>query len=240
MILTGFHAIEEYCRTGKRGIIYYSKENARIKKVTAGTAGKAITVKKVSGKELQELSQGAETRGIILKTEEPFLPPVSLGLFLQQLHGEESLVVILDSVTDPHNLGAVLRSAAQFGVDLVVIPSRRSAGSSTIVAKTSAGSSVLVPMAVESNLVQAIEKLKREGFWIYGADMSGESLCRSTFSGRIALVMGSEGKGIRDLVKKQCDFIVSIPTTGKIDSLNISVAAGIFLYEMYRQRESCP
>lgn len=234
-MLTGYHAIEEVLSVrGGACSLYYSKENSRINTLLSIAKNKGIPVQRVSPKELEKLAQGEETRGVLLiQKETPNV--INLDLFLRTLRRDTALVLLLDGITDPHNLGAVLRSAAQFNADLVVVPSNRSIKDSDIVSRTSAGASIYVPVTSETNLVRSINKLKKSGFWVYGADMGGTPVYKTKFSGKIALVLGSEGKGMRDLVEKSCDFIVSIPTTGKIDSLNISVAAGILLYEIYRQ-----
>ena len=144
-------------------------------------------------------------------------------------------VVMLDSVTDPHNVGAILRSCDQFGAALAVIPEHKSASDiagNEVIGRTSAGASAWVPVAIVNNLVRAAEQLKEAGFWIYGADAGGENCRKIDFADKSVIIMGSEGTGIAQLLEKQCDTIVSIPTCGKIDSLNVSVAAGVLLYEL--------
>ena len=146
---------------------------------------------------------------------------------------------MLDGVTDPHNIGAILRSCDQFGIDVLVVPERRSASplqDSQTIARTSAGASAWVPTATVTNLVRTVEQLKEAGFWIFGADANGTPAPETQFPGRTCLIMGSEGSGISRLLARSCDTIVSIPTCGKIDSLNVSVAAGVLLYERYRQQ----
>ena len=148
-------------------------------------------------------------------------------------------VVILDKVTDPHNVGAIIRSCDQFGASLVILPEHNSASDiegNEVIGRTSAGASAWVPVAIVNNLVRAVEKLKAAGFWIYGADAGGETLGKIDFPKKTCIIMGSEGTGISQLLEKQCDSIVSIPTCGKIDSLNVSVAAGVLLYELYRRQ----
>ena len=145
------------------------------------------------------------------------------------------IVVILDSITDPHNVGAILRSCDQFGASLVVIPEHNSASDiagNEVIGRTSAGASAWVPVAIVNNLVRAAEQLKSAGFWVYGADAGGQNCRTIDFPAKSVLIMGSEGTGIASLLEKQCDTIVSIPTCGKIDSLNVSVAAGVLLYEL--------
>ena len=149
-----------------------------------------------------------------------------------------STVLVLDSVTDPHNVGAIIRSCDQFGTSLVILPQARSANDiahNEVIARSSAGAAAWVPVSVVPNTVRAVQRLKETGFWVYGADAGGETLGSVDFARRTVIVMGSEGKGISPLLAKNCDAIVSIPTCGKIDSLNVSVAAGILLYERYRR-----
>ena len=148
-------------------------------------------------------------------------------------------VVILDRVTDPHNVGAIIRSCDQFGASLVIIPEHNSANDiagNEVISRTSAGASAWVSVAIVNNLVRAAEQLKEAGFWIYGADAGGDTCGKIEFAKKTAIIMGSEGSGISQLLEKQCDSIVSIPTCGKIDSLNVSVAAGVLLYELYRRQ----
>ena len=142
----------------------------------------------------------------------------------------------MDSITDPHNFGAILRTAETAGVHGVIIPKRRSVGLNATVGKTSAGAIEYVPVARVTNLVRTMEELKKEGIWIACADMKGDDYFDAALDGAIALVIGSEGEGVSRLVKENCDFTVSIPMYGRISSLNASVAAGLMMYEVVRQR----
>jgi 23S rRNA (guanosine2251-2'-O)-methyltransferase len=151
--------------------------------------------------------------------------------------GEEPLVLILAELEDPHNFGAILRTAEAVGVHGVIIPKRRSVQLNATVAKVSSGAAEYVPVARVANLGQAVEKLKDFGLWITGADMHGENiLWEANLTGPLALVIGGEGRGIPKLLKEKCDFLISIPMKGKISSLNASAAASIFLFEVLRQR----
>src|SRR5882757_8176303 len=151
--------------------------------------------------------------------------------------GQYSLVVVLDGVEDPHNLGAILRTADAAGADGVVIPERRAAGITGTVAKASAGASEHLPVAKVTNIARSLEDLKAKEFWIVGLDERGkQSYIDIDYKMNCALVFGAEGKGLHDLVAKKCDFLVSIPMLGKVPSLNVSVAAGVMLYEIVRQR----
>lgn len=150
--------------------------------------------------------------------------------------GEPPLFILCDELEDPHNLGAILRTAEAVGAHGVIIPKRRSAGLTTAVYKASAGAAEYVPVARVSNLVDAMKELKRRGVWLYGLDMDGESWCGADLQGAAAVVVGAEGAGIGRLVREQCDFILSLPMRGKVSSLNASVACGVALYEAARQR----
>ncbi len=149
---------------------------------------------------------------------------------------EEPLVVLLDGLEDPHNLGAVLRSADGAGAHGVIIPARRAVGLTEVVAKSSAGAVEYVPVAKVTNLSAAIEELKAAGLWICAVDMDGENYTDAKLTGPLALVIGGEGQGVSRLVKEKCDFTVSIPMKGRVNSLNASNAAAVLLYEVVRQR----
>ena len=150
--------------------------------------------------------------------------------------GEAPFLVLCDGIEDGHNLGAIIRSAEAGGAHGVVIPKRRSVGLNYTVAKTACGALEYLPVARVSNLNQTIELLKKRGIWVYAADMDGTPWCQTNFDGGVALVIGSEGSGVSALVKKNCDAVVSLPMQGKVNSLNASVAAGILIYEVTRQR----
>ena len=149
---------------------------------------------------------------------------------------EPPLIVVCDEISDPHNLGAIIRTANLAGAHGVVIPKRRAVGLTATVAKASAGAINYTPVAKVTNLSQTIETLKQEGMWFVCADMGGSTMYDLNLTGPIGLVMGNEGSGVSDLVKKHCDFVASIPMKGDIDSLNVSVATGVLTYEIVRQR----
>jgi 23S rRNA (guanosine2251-2'-O)-methyltransferase len=156
---------------------------------------------------------------------------------LKTIGGSNPLILLLDELNDPHNLGAVLRSADQFAVDLVVTTVRRSVSETPVVIRTSAGASRYVSLIAVPNLVQAIDLCKSRDYWIYGADVNGLSLEKQNFQGPVALVMGGEHRGLRRLVRERCDLLGRIPAGGHVDSFNVSVAAGILLYEVRRQQD---
>ena len=241
----GYHAIEEALKKAGMGSTLYVQRQGgeRIEALVmeAKLTGK-VAVKKLSKDELERMMPGADVRGAILDLGGPRrgasrLIETSVEEFCERLGEDDgALVLILDGITDPHNLGAILRSADQFGVDLVMIPERRAVQANETVVKVSSGAAQYVPISVVTNLTREIKLLKDNGFWIYGADMAGEDSYSMAFPRRTAIVMGSEGDGISQLVRKNCDHIISIPMQGHIDSLNVSVAAGILLYEFRRPR----
>ena len=250
-IYTGFHAVEEKVRHASEEKIeaslhlYYSKPGPRVKKILAMAKIANIACEEVEDKTLDDLVsslplQARDHRGVVLSVEGE-KPRAENYMELDQWLStvpEKATVIVLDSVTDPHNVGAILRSCDQFGVNLLVVPEKRSASEITdneIIARTSAGASTWVPVSVVSNLVRSVQLMKEKGFWVYGADAGGTSVKDNSFAEKTCIIMGSEGSGIARLLKEQCDSIVSIPTCGKIDSLNVSVAAGVLLYERYRQ-----
>ncbi len=251
-IITGFHAIEEKVRraveSGKNdGLsISYSKIGPRVKKILELASSVKIPCAQVDNKDLDSLVQklpeiARDHRGIVLCVEgaDGNQTKVDFESWIasQKVSDAKATVLVLDSITDPHNIGAILRSADQFGASLVIMPKRNSASVSDneIIARASAGAVSYVPVSVVSNLSRAAQKLKEAGFWIYGADAGGKSVTELKFPEKTCIVMGSEGTGISSLLEKQCDVIASIPTCGNIDSLNVSVAAGVLLYEVYRQ-----
>ncbi len=242
----GFHAIEEALKRASSGSTLYliRQGGERVNKLEAlARATGKVTVKKLKKDELEKMYFGVDLRGalLVVPTERGSSSRVNettVEEFCSSLKEDQnSLVLILDGITDPHNLGAILRSADQFGVDLVILPERRSVQANETVIKVSSGAAQYVKLAVVTNLTREIKALKDNGFWVYGADMSGCDSYNEKFTSRTAIVMGAEGSGISSLVKKNCDEIVSIPMYGHIDSLNVSVAAGILLYEFRRNNK---
>jgi 23S rRNA (guanosine2251-2'-O)-methyltransferase len=180
---------------------------------------------------LDRLSRQAAHQGIVAIASERRYAA------LDSLIGKASLLVLLDGVTDPHNLGAIIRTAHAAGADAIVVPDRRAAPLTEIAAKAAAGAIEHLPVARIGNLSQAIETLKENGFWIYGLDERGDvAYDQASFDGRIAIVLGGEGEGLHQHVRKHCDFLVRIPLAGRISSLNVSVACGIVLFEWKRRR----
>ncbi|QEN06651.1 23S rRNA (guanosine(2251)-2'-O)-methyltransferase RlmB [Oceanispirochaeta crateris] len=241
-IISSYHSIMESMKTGE-GTLYVCKSNKRISDLESLAKSKNITVTDITPDQMNKMSGSDGHKGVLFVQTVPKNSPGStqkygdLKNFLQCKEGEEQLLVLLlDGITDPHNLGAILRSADLFSVDLVLIPGNRSAGINATVAKVSVGAHAWVPSLQISNSARALETLKENGFWVYGADMGGSTAAKTDLKGRTCLVLGSEGKGISRLLKDKCDTMVSIPTSGHVDSLNVSVAAGILMYEVIRQR----
>ena len=241
IVFTGFHSIEELLKQKKsEGILHYSRSSKRNSSIIDLAKRQGYQTIKVPEAEIAKLAEGVDHRGIVFvsSSEKVNKKKRDLDSYLRKLNSPNALVIILDGVTDPHNLGAVIRSSDQFYADLVLIPSRNSARDNLTVSRTSAGADSYVNIDVVTNLSRAMDKLKKSGFWIYGADMSGTSICKTDLTGRVVLVMGSEGKGLRELTRNKCDNLVSIPTKGYVDSLNVSVVAGIMMYEVRRQQEN--
>jgi 23S rRNA (guanosine2251-2'-O)-methyltransferase len=238
--LTGFHAIEEALKSGKAaGPLLVAKAGPRAQESMILAREHKVPINRVGTHELDRIAP--EHRGIVLHVEDSRREEseITLASFIANL-GEQQhgLVIILDEITDPHNYGAILRSCDQFGVDLVIIRHRRIAKHAESIAKTSAGAVSWVPVAEVPNLPRAVQDLQEAHFWVYGADMRGEPVYKQDLRGRLALILGGEGMGISRLLRERCDALVGIPGMGKLDSLNVSVAAGILCYEVLRQRNA--
>ena len=186
---------------------------------------------------LDRISGGARHQGIVAIAAERNYYSVEDILAYAAERGEPPFIIMLDGVEDPHNLGAVIRSAECSGAHGVIIPKRRAVGLTTTVAKASAGAVEHMRVAKVTNLAMTLDELKERGLWIYGADMGGESYYNTDMSGAVCIVLGSEGFGISRLVREKCDFIVSIPLYGKVNSMNVSCAGAVIMSEVARQRE---
>jgi 23S rRNA (guanosine2251-2'-O)-methyltransferase len=241
MYITGFHAIDERLRSLRdvhTARLLVAKSGPRVKQLIETAAALGVAVEKSDAAALDRLA--ADHRGVVLveagAAASSASNRTSVEAFLRALPPDApALVVLLDGITDPHNLGAILRSCDQFAVDLAVYPNRRSAtDESALTARASSGAASWVPTAEVPNLTASIQALQAAGFWVYGADGKGTPACETRFPARCALVMGSEGSGLSRLVAKHCDAVVGIPTKGHVDSLNVSVATGILLYEIRR------
>jgi 23S rRNA (guanosine2251-2'-O)-methyltransferase len=208
-----------------------------IKKIASMARERRLQIQYVDKIALDKLCPGRPHQGIAAFAAVHDYASIEDILTLAKKRGEDPFIVILDGLEDPHNLGAILRSAEGAGAHGVVIPSRRAVGLTEIVSKASAGAIEYVPVAKVANIVQTIEFFKTKGLWITGLDTGGTLYGKAEFKGPIALVVGGEGAGVSRLVKEKCDYIVSIPMKGKIDSLNASNAAAILMYEICKQRD---
>lgn len=196
-----------------------------------------IVISECDKAKLDDLANGENHQGVVAFVSETQYKTLDDIISAASERGEAPFVVICDRITDPHNLGAIIRTAECAGVHGVIIPKHSGAPVNDIVAKTSAGAVEYMNICRVTNLSRTIDDLKERGFWITGAHMDGKPMYEIDFNGSIGIVVGSEGEGISRLVKEKCDFLASIPMTGKVTSLNASVAAGILMYEAVRQRK---
>lgn len=187
---------------------------------------------------LEAVSEGGNHQGVIAFVAAHTYTDIRDMIKSAKEKSTDPLIIVLDKITDPHNFGSIIRTANCAGADGIVISKRGNAGLSEIVAKTSAGAIEYTPVAKVTNIAETVEMLKKEGFWVVGAEADGESMYEKDLTGPIALVIGSEGDGISRLVKEKCDFLVKIDMYGNINSLNASVAAGIMMYEIVRQKQN--
>lgn len=204
--------------------------------VVAKARQQGVVIKEVDGKKLDLICGGANHQGIIAYAGVKQYASVEDIFNAAKEKNEPPFIVVLDEIEDPHNLGAIIRTAECAGVHGIIIPKRRSAGLSGTVGKSSAGAVEYVPVARVTNIARTLEELKQRGVWVFGADMDGQPWCKSDLKGAVAIVIGNEGSGMSRLVKEKCDVILSLPMKGRINSLNASVAAGIIIYEAARQR----
>jgi 23S rRNA (guanosine2251-2'-O)-methyltransferase len=229
-IIYGSRPVVEALQSGRRKV-FEIFDSIGDQEVTRAAGSRGIKPKRVSRQRVDELSRGGVHQGVVARVE-PY-PYSGLG---EILASPEPLVLVLDGVTDPRNLGAVLRAADGAGASGVVIPRDRAAGVTAAAVKASAGASEHVRVARETNLRRAIETMKEAGLWVYAAEATGTPYTQLDLAGPVGLVLGSEGQGVRRLVREACDGTVAIPMLGDVGSLNVSVAAAVLLYEVRRQR----
>ena len=214
-----------------------SKEGS-IKKILAMAKENKVIIQEVDRHKLDEMSESHAHQGVIAITSAYRYYDLDEILEIPRQNGEDPFFIILDGITDPHNLGSIIRTADAVGAHAVIIPKRRSVQITPIVAKASAGAVEYLPVCKVTNIVNTIKTLKENGLWIAAVDMDGQTFYQQNLGGPLGLVVGSEGEGISRLVKQNCDFTVSMPMSGNVTSLNASVAGGILLYEVYRQRNA--
>ncbi len=238
-LIIGRNAVSEALKSSRAIdtlLIARGDRNGSIGQIIAKCRGLGVVIKEVDRKKLDFMCGSASHQGVAAYAASHEYSSVDDILALAEERGEKPFIIICDELEDPHNLGAVLRSAEATGAHGVIIPKRRNASLSYVVGKASAGAVEYVPVARVANIAQTMDELKEKGIWFYGADMDGENWCSVDYDGGVGLVIGSEGKGISRLVKEKCDFVVSMPMKGHINSLNASVAAGVLMYEVARQR----
>jgi len=240
-LIFGIHAVSEALKARGRGFewVGVSKErhDLRLQRLVEECRRQSVAVRFLPRPELDRMAGNNGHQGVVAVTSAKQYS--DLDDVLAGKRGKYSLLVVLDGVEDPHNLGAILRTADAAGVDGVVIPERRAVGVTATVAKASAGASEHLPMARVTNIARTVEELKARNVWTVGLDERGQQTYDSVdYNMDCAVVLGAEGKGVHELVRKKCDFLVSIPMLGKVPSLNVSVAAAVVLYEVVRQRRS--
>lgn len=237
-LIIGRNPVIEALKSGKQIDTVYvdSDSGGSIGLICKMAKERDIVVKQVSSQKLDSMSDGKSHQGVIASGACAEYSSVEEILAKAKEKGTDPFIIICDEIEDPHNLGAIIRTAEAAGADGVIIPKRRSASLNQTVYKTSAGAASYVPVARVSNLAAAIDELKENGVWIYGTDASGEDYTKVDTSGPCAIVIGSEGFGMSRLTKEKCDFLLKLPMFGQVNSLNASVAAGIFMYETVRRR----
>ncbi|MFR3823832.1 MULTISPECIES: 23S rRNA (guanosine(2251)-2'-O)-methyltransferase RlmB [Hungatella] len=238
-IIEGRNAVLEAFRAGKTIDKLYVQEGIKdgpVQSIIREAKKQDTIVNFVSRERLNQMSQEGRHQGVIAHAAAYEYTEVEDILKAAEEKGEPPFIFLLDGIEDPHNLGAIIRTANLAGAHGVIIPKRRASGLTAVVAKTSAGALNYTPVAKVTNLAATIEELKEKGLWFVCADMNGELMYRLNLKGPIGLVIGSEGDGVGRLVREKCDMVASIPMKGDIDSLNASVAAGVLAYEIVRQR----
>ena len=240
--LSGFHAVTARLRTSPESVraIYLApaRQDRRARELVERARSAGVAVHAADEGRLAALAGNGKHQGVVAVVDAA-VAQRRLEEILDAL-AEPTLLLALDGVTDPHNLGACLRSADAFGAQAVIVPKDRAAGLTAVAAKAASGAADSVPLVSVTNLARSLSDLKARGVWVLGADRDGESLFEADLSGPIAWVLGAEGSGLRRLTREACDRIVTIPMLGAVESLNVSVAAGVCLAETRRQRTVAP
>jgi 23S rRNA (guanosine2251-2'-O)-methyltransferase len=240
-IIFGIHAVEEALAARGRGFEYVAvvggRGDARIQKITQLCRTAGVPLRSMPRDQLTRLANTPGHQGVVAITAEKQYTDVDE--LLARKRGQYTFLALLDGVEDPHNFGAIIRTAEGAGVDGVIIPERRAAGVTATVVKASAGASEYLPIAKVTNLSRTLDELKARNIWTVGLDERGSKLYHELdYKMDCAIVLGAEGHGLHEQIRKKCDFLVSIPMLGKISSLNVSVAAGVVMYEIARQRRT--
>lgn len=237
--IEGRNAVLEAFRAGKpmdKVFVLDGCHDGPVMSITREARKSGTVIHYVEKERLDAMSKTGKHQGVIAQAAAYEYAQVSDILEAAREKGEDPFIFILDNIEDPHNLGAIIRTANLAGAHGVIIPKRRAVGLTATVARTSAGALNYTPVAKVTNIAHTIEELKQEGLWFVCADMGGETMYQLNLKGPLGLVIGNEGEGVSRLVKEKCDFAASIPMKGNIDSLNASVAAGVLAYEIVRQR----
>ena len=239
---TGIHAVREALEAGStfdRILIAKGRQDSRVEQILQLARERGVSVRFEDRGQLDRVANTRDHQGVVAIAAARAATTLQdiLGR-ANQSRGQAGLIVLLDGVEDPHNLGAVIRTALAAGAHGVIIPERRAAGLTDTVARASAGALAHLPVAKVTNLARSMEELKEAGYWLVGLDEAGQkSYTEVDYTSPTGIVMGSEGKGLHELTRKRCDFVVSLPTTGTVKSLNVSVATGVVLFEAIRQRQ---
>ena len=237
--IEGRNAVLEAFRSGKtidRLFVLDGCQDGPVLTIKREAKKQDTLIRYVDKERLDQLSETGKHQGVVAYAAAYDYAEVDDILNAAKEKGEDAFILLLDNIEDPHNLGAIIRTAHQAGAHGIIIPKNRAVGLTATVARTSAGALNYLPVAKVTNLSKTIEELKKEGLWFAAADMDGTEMYDANLTGPIGLVIGSEGEGVSRLVKEKCDFTVSIPMKGQIDSLNASVAAGVLCYEIVRRR----
>ena len=240
-VVTGRNAVRELLDSERDVDKLYVQSGERegsVKLLVARAIERRIPVIEADRSKLDAMSGGSRHQGVIAMAAEHNYATVDEIFASAEERGEKPFIIVLDGVEDPHNLGAIIRSAECLGAHGVIIPKRRAVGLTPTVAKAAAGATEHMPVARVTNIATTIDELKERGMWIYAADMGGEDYYKTDLSGNVAIVLGNEGAGISRLVKEKCDFTLSIRMCGRINSMNVSCAAAVIFAEVARQRNS--
>ena len=241
-LLIGIHAVLSALKSAASDVEWLrmvaDSKNRRLQEIAARAHGAGIKITEVTSSELDRITGQQRHQGVIAAFKGGNLMPEGQLESILNGIGGEPLILVLDGVQDPHNLGACLRTADAAAVDLVIICKDRSAGITPVVRRAACGAAEVLPVIQATNLARVLRALKKRGIWLVGtSDTAGDSLYSTDLRGPLALVMGSEGAGLRRLTSELCDYLVSIPMAGQVESLNVSVATGVCLYEINRQRQ---
>ncbi len=240
-IICGRNPVLEAVRSGReidRLLVAHGVTGGSVTAIIAKCKAKGILIKEISPQKLDYYCGGANHQGVaVMYAAEDYSTPEEI-LEIAKMRNEKPFIIICDEIEDPHNLGAIIRTAEASGVHGIIIPKRRSASLNATVAKSASGALEYMKVARVTNIASTIDYLKKSGVWVFGADMDGDDYTLTDFDIPCALVIGNEGRGIGTLTAKKCDGIVSLPMCGKINSLNASVAAGVLMYEVVRKRRN--